>query len=186
MRRLNAEEVRDSILAASGRLSLKAGGPGVYPKIPREVLHGQSMPGSGWGNSPPDEAARRSVYVHVKRSLLVPILSHHDQADTDSSCPVRYTTTVPTQALGMLNGEFTNEQAAAFAERLQKDSPNELAAQVRRAVRLTTGRQPGDDEVRKDVAFIGDLRMKHGLSAEAALKQYCLLALNTNEFIYLD
>src|SRR5262249_49652928 len=147
---------------------------------------GQSVPGSGWGNSPPDEAARRSVYVHVKRSLLVPILSHHDQADTDSSCPVRYTTTVPTQALGMLNGEFTNEQAAAFAERLQKESPNDLAAQVRRAVRLTTGRQPGDDEVRKDVAFVGDLRAKHGLSAGAALRQYCLLALNTNEFIYLD
>ena len=46
MRRLNAEEVRDSVLAASGRLNLKAGGPSVFPKIPREVLHGQSMPGS--------------------------------------------------------------------------------------------------------------------------------------------
>jgi mono/diheme cytochrome c family protein len=186
MRRLTAEEVRDSILAASGRLNLKAGGPGVYPKIPREVLQGQSMPGNGWGQSPPEEAARRSVYVHVKRSLLVPILSHHDQADTDSSCPVRYTTTVPTQALGMLNGEFTNEQAAAFAERLRREAPDDLAAQVRRAIRLTTGRRPGDDEVGKDVAFIKDMRTKHGLTEEAALKQYCLLMLNTNEFVYVD
>jgi hypothetical protein len=186
MRRLTAEEVRDSILAASGRLNLKAGGPGVFPKIPKEVLAGQSRPGEGWEQSPPDEAARRSVYVHVKRSLLVPILSHHDQADTDSSCPVRYTTTVPTQALGMLNGEFTNEQAAAFAERLRKEAPDDVAAQVRRAVRLTTGRQPGDDEVRKDVAFIKGMRTRHGLTEAAALKQYCLLALNTNEFIYLD
>jgi len=186
MRRLTAEEVRDSILAASGRLNLKAGGPSVFPKIPREVLQGQSMPGNGWGNSPPDEAARRSVYVHVKRSLLVPILSQHDQADTDSSCPVRYTTTVPTQALGMLNGEFSNEQAGAFAERLRKELPDDLAAQVRRAIRLTTGRQPADNEVHKDVTFIKDMQTKHSLTEEAALKQYCLLALNTNEFIYLD
>jgi Protein of unknown function (DUF1553)/Protein of unknown function (DUF1549)/Planctomycete cytochrome C len=186
MRRLTAEEVRDSILAASGQLNLKAGGPGVYPKIPREVLQGQSVPGSGWSQSPTEEAARRSVYVHVKRSLLVPILSHHDQADTDSSCPVRYTTTVPTQALGMLNGEFTNEQAAIFAERLRKEAPNDIAAQVRRAVRLTTGRQPTADEVHKDVTFIKDMQTKHGLSEPAALKQYCLLALNTNEFIYVD
>jgi len=186
MRRLNAEEVRDSILAASGRLNPKAGGPSVFPKIPKEVLQGQSRPGEGWGDSPPDEAARRSVYVYVKRSLLVPILSQHDQADTDSSCPVRYTTTVPTQALGMLNGEFTNEQAAAFAERLRREAPADLTAQVRRAIRLTTGRQTGDDEVKKDVAFIGDMQTKHGLTEAAALRQYCLLALNANEFIYLD
>ena len=186
MRRLTAEEVRDSILAASGRLNLKAGGPSVFPKMPREVLHSQSMPGHGWGDSTPEEAARRSVYVFVKRSLLVPILAQHDQADTDSSCPVRYTTTVPTQALGMLNGEFTNEQAAAFAERLRKEVRGDLAAQVRRAIRLTTGRQPAGDEVKKDVAFIRDMQAKHGLTEPAALKEYCLLALNTNEFIYLD
>src|SRR6185295_18188868 len=125
-----AEEVRDSILAVGGTLNLKGGGPSVYPPIPKEVLAGQSVPGQGWGKSTPEEAARRSIYVHVKRSLLVPVLAHHDQADTDSSCPVRYTTTVPTQALGMLNGEFTNEQAGAFAQRLEKEAPGDLAKQV--------------------------------------------------------
>src|SRR4029079_17331784 len=90
MRRLTAEEVRDGVLAVSGQLNLKMGGPSIYPEIPREVLAGQSVPGQGWGKSPPEEAARRSVYVHIKRSLLVPILSQHDQADTESSCPVRY------------------------------------------------------------------------------------------------
>jgi hypothetical protein len=116
----------------------------------------------------------------------VPVLAQHDAADTDSSCPVRYTTTVPTQALGMLNGEFTNEQAGAFAERLRKEAPSDLSAQVRRAIRLTTGRQPGGDEVSKDVAFIKEMETKHGLSEAAALRQYCLLAMNTNEFIYVD
>ena len=85
-------------------------------------MAGQSVPGQGWTTSPPAEAARRSVYVHVKRSLLVPIMATHDAADTDFSCPVRYTTTVPTQALGLLNGAFTNEQAARFADRLSRGS----------------------------------------------------------------
>src|SRR5262249_45943705 len=122
MRRLTAEEVRDSMLAVSGRLNLKMGGPSIYPPIAKEVLAGQSVPGAGWKTSPPEEASRRSVYVHVKRSLQVPILAQFDQADTDSSCPVRFTTTVPTQALGVLNGEFSNEQAALFAQRLRKES----------------------------------------------------------------
>jgi hypothetical protein len=186
MRRLTAEEVRDSILSASGKLNLKMGGPSVYPPIPREVLQGQSVPGSGWGKSSVEEASRRSVYVHIKRSLLVPVLSQHDQADTDSSCPVRYTTTVPTQALGMLNGEFTNEQATAFAERLVKDANGGLQAQVTRALRLATGRVPTADEVKKDVAFIESMQAKYKLDAAQALRQYCLLVLNLNEFVYLD
>ena len=86
MRRLSAEEVRDSILAVTGELNLKQGGPSVYVPISQAVLQGQSRPGDGWGKSPAAEAARRSVYVHVKRSLLVPILQMHDQADTDLPC----------------------------------------------------------------------------------------------------
>jgi hypothetical protein len=187
MRRLIAEEVRDSILFASGSLNLGMYGEPVYPKIPKEVLAGQSVPGSGWPTSPPEKANRRSVYVGVKRSLQLPILITHDQADTDSSCPVRYTTTVPTQALGMLNSEFTNEQALKFAKRLQKDSPESLAKQVELAIRLTTGRRPTPAEVNQDVGFITGLRAKFPtLSEEAALSRYALLLLNTNEFLYLD
>ncbi|MGE5195483.1 MAG: DUF1553 domain-containing protein, partial [Deltaproteobacteria bacterium] len=186
MRRLGAEEVRDSILAVSAKLNLKAAGPGVYPPIPREVLAGQSVPGSGWGNSPPEEASRRSVYVHVKRSLLVPILSQHDMADTDSSCAVRFTTTVPTQALGMINGEFTNEQAEKFAERIEREAPNDLPGQIVRAIRLTTSRTPGKDEIERDAAFVRKLQTDSGMTANKALMRYCLLLLNANEFVYLD
>ena len=107
-------------------------------------------------------------------------------ADTDSSCAVRYTTTVPTQALGLLNGAFTNEQAGFLAERLRREAPTDLSAQVRRAIRLTTGRVPGESEVKKDVAFIKEIQSKAKLSARDALQRYCLLALNTNEFVYLD
>ena len=172
MRRLAAEEVRDAMLAVGGVLRYKAGGPSIYPPIPREVLAGQSVPGSGWKTSPPDEAARRSIYVHVKRSLLVPIMAVHDAADTDSSCPVRYTTTVPTQALGMLNGEFANEQAAHLADRLRREAPGDIAAQVRRAIRLTTARDPDKDEVRGDLEFVRTL-----MDRVAARRAYGLVAI---------
>jgi hypothetical protein len=187
MRRLTAEEVRDSVLAVAGKLDRRTGGPSVYPKLSKEVLAGLSMPDSKteWPTSPPEDENRRSVYVHTKRALQVPILGQHDQADTDSSCPVRYTTTVPTQALGMLNGAFTNESAAAFAARLRKEAPD-LDGQVRRAIRLTTGRMPDDGEVKKDVAFVRQLKESAKLTDAAALQQYCLLDMNTNEFVYLD
>jgi hypothetical protein len=186
MRRLAAEEVRDSILAVSGSLNQKAGGPSICPPIPREVKAGQSMPGSGWATSTPSESARRSVYIHVKRSLSVPILATHDSPDTDASCPVRYITTVPAQALGLLNGDFTNEQARRFAKRLQTERPGSLAGQVRRAVRLTTGVDPPADEVARDSAWIESLRREAHLTEIAVLAPYCLLVLNSNAFLYLD
>jgi hypothetical protein len=150
------------------------------------VLASQDRPGRGWRPSPPEEAFRRSVYVHVKRSLLLPQLTRFDLADTDQSCPVRFTTTVPTQALGMLNDDFTNEQARLFAQRLQSEAPAGLEAQVTRAIRLTTGRIPAADEVKKDVDFVRSLGSKHDLSEREALRFYCLVLLNTNEFINLD
>jgi hypothetical protein len=186
MRRLTAEEIRDSMLSVSGQLNLKAGGESVFPPIPQEVLAGQSRPGDGWGKSSPQEAARRSIYVFVKRSLQVPLLAHHDQADTDSSCPVRYATTVPTQALNLLNGEFSQKQAAAFAERLECEHPRDLPAQIERAIRLTTARSPARTEIQKDVEFIQKLQMEGKLSAHEALRYYCLMLLNANEFVYLD
>jgi hypothetical protein len=185
-RRLTAEEVRDTMLAVGGTLNRTMSGPPVYPTIPKAVLQGQSMPGVGWGKSPPHEQARRSVYVHVKRSLIVPILETHDLADTDSSCAVRYTTTVPTQALAMLNGDFTNEQAAALAKRLTAEAPGNLMAQVKRAIRLTTGRAPEPGEIQRDVAFIRKVQAEDSLNDRAALTLYCLLALNANELMYLD
>lgn len=184
MRRLSAEEVRDSILAVSGKLNLRMFGPSIYPRIPREVLAGQSRPGEGWPTSSAEESVRRGIYVHVKRSLQVPILAQFDQADTDSTCPVRYTTTVPTQALGMLNGEFSNEQAGALADRLMKEPTT--GDRVKAAIRLTTSRTPSDAEVRKDTEFVQVQRNKHKLDEREALQRYCLMLLNANEFVYLD
>jgi hypothetical protein len=186
LRRLTAEEVRDSILAVCGTLNgARVGGPSVYPAIPREVLEGQSRPGIGWRPSPEEEQARRSVYVHSKRSLSVPLLAAFDAAEPDASCPVRFTTTQATQALGMLNGDFLNDQAKAFAAGLRARAGEAPAAQVRLALRRVTQREPTAAEVERGVGLMARLRDKHGARPEEALRSFCLLALNLNEFIYL-
>jgi hypothetical protein len=186
MRRLSGEEIRDSILAVSGNLNLKMFGPSVYPEIPKEVLAGQSVPGRGWPVSPPDEQNRRSVYVHVKRSLLLPILESFDLAETDRTTPVRFSTTQPTQALGMLNGDFLNKQARVFATRLRKEAGDEAGAQVRLALALATCRTPSDKEIHRGMRFMQALVTEEGATREAALEMFCLLVLNMNEFVYLD
>jgi hypothetical protein len=186
MRRLNAEEIRDTLLALSGKLNQKMYGPGVYPEIPAEVLAGQSRPGDGWGKSPPEEQRRRSVYIHVKRSLLTPILESFDAADTDRSNPVRFSTTQPTQALGMLNSAFLKSQATALADRIRQEAGADVAKQVQRALRLVTTRPPSAQEVRRGVELIEVLHKKDGVAADAAVTYFCLLLLNLNELIYLD
>ncbi|MGE3806559.1 MAG: PSD1 and planctomycete cytochrome C domain-containing protein [Gemmataceae bacterium] len=185
MRRLTAEEIRDSILSVTGTLNLKMHGPSVFPPLPREVIVTASNPAIAWGKSSPEDAARRSVYVYVKRSLRPPILMNFDAPDTDSSSAVRFTTTVPTQALGLLNSQFAGEQAALLAKRLDKEARS-TADKVTLAIRLTTGRVPSTLEVAEDAKLIESLQKEEGLSAQQALVDYCLMMLNTNEFIYLD
>ncbi len=186
MRRLTAEEIRDSILAVSGQLNLTMSGPGVFPEIPAEVMAGQSIPGRGWGKSSAENQARRSIYVHAKRSLIMPILEGFDQAETDRSSPVRFSTTQPTQALGMINGTFLHKQAATLADRLKREAGDDLNGQVRLALRLTTGRQPAEPEIQRGVRLIQSLETQDGLSRDEARRIYALLALNLNEFLFLD
>lgn len=186
LRRLSAEEIRDSIHIVTGVFNPKMFGPSMYPTISQEVLAGQSRPGAGWGKSSPEEQARRSIYIHVKRSLLTPILEDFDVADTDSSCPVRFSTTQPTQALGLLNGDFANAQAEVFADRLKKEAGEESADQIALAIRLTTCREATPEDIQRGQTLMKKLQEKHGVSEEDALKYYCLMALNTNEFFYLD
>ena len=187
LRRLSAEEIRDSILATCGNLNLKkTEGPSVYPEIPREVLAGQSMPGHNWGRSSAEEAASRSVFVHVKRSLAVPILAAFDAPDPDAPCPVRFTTTQPTQALGMINSSFLAQQARLFAK-LTKDNVGEKAQeQVGFVLRRVLQREPTAAEIDRGVKFLATTEKDEKVAKEEALRQFCLLALNLNEFVYLE
>ena len=187
LRRLTAEEVRDSILAVSGNLNLgKTEGASVYPIIPREVLAGQSVPGRNWEKSTPEEAASRSVFVHIKRSLAVPLLSAFDAADPDSPCPVRFATTQPSQALALINSTFANEQAETFARSLRREAGADVAACVRAGLTRVLQRTPTEREIARAVKFIDDNIQQEKVSADEALRRFCLLAINMNEFVYLD
>jgi mono/diheme cytochrome c family protein len=186
MRRLSAEEIRDSVHAVSGQLNTKMFGPSMYPEISAEVLAGQSVPGSGWGNSSREEQARRSIYIHVKRSLITPLLADFDFPETDGTCPARFATVQPAQALGMLNGKFLQDQAAAFAARLRHEVGDDRRSQVVRALRLAILRQPDDSDINRGISLMESLQEKHAISRDEALKFFCLYVLNLNEFVFLD
>ena len=186
MRRLTAEELRDSILWASGLLKLDMHGEPVHPPLPDAVLETQSRPGSGWPKQGVEETARRSVYVHVKRTLSLPLLSDHDQAATDTPCAVRFASTVPTQALGMLNSEFITDQARRFAERIRREAGESVEAQIRQGLRLVLQREATPSEVALCQKTVALLQSQHQLTQQTALQRFALLALKLNEFIYLD
>ncbi len=186
MRRLSAEEVRDSILLVTGQLNLEQQGPSIYPELSKEVLHSQSMPGKGWGHSAPDQAARRSIYIHIKRTLVAPILKIFDFAETDLSCPVRFETTQPTQALPMLNGKFAQDQAAALARRVKQSHPDDQSAQVKQILELVWQRPIEKHEIEAGLELIEQLQQQDGASLERSLETFSLVAINSNEFLYLD
>lgn len=187
MRRLTAEELRDSVLAVCGNLNPKLYGPSVYPDIPKEVLQGQSVPGKDWypDRMSPEDKARRSIYIFVKRSLLYPILESFDLAETDRTVASRFSSTQPTQALTTINGKFFHDQAAVLRTRLEREGHRAPEAFVARGLALATQRPASPAEVQRGLALLKSFEDK-GMKPEQARTYFCLLALNLNEFMYLD
>jgi hypothetical protein len=175
-RRLAAEAVRDSILAVSGQLDRRLYGPTMYPEVPRAALEGHSDPDKVWKASSEREAARRTVYAHVKRSLLVPLVEVLDGCDTTRSTARRNVTTVAPQALTLYNGEFVNRQARHLAGRLAREAGPDPGAQVDLAYRLALCRPPTAAE--RD-ALLDFLR-------QGSREQMCRVLFNLNEFVYPD
>jgi hypothetical protein len=175
-RRLEAEAIRDSVLAVSGRLNRRLYGPSMFPEVPRAALEGHSDPDKVWKASAEQEAARRTVYAHVKRSLLVPLVEVLDFCDTSRSTARRTVTTVAPQALTLYNGDFVVRQARHLAARLEAEAGPDPARQIDRAYRLTLCRPPSPAE--RD-ALLEFLR-KQGR------EQACRVLFNLNEFVYPD
>ncbi len=186
MRRLSAEELRDSLHAINGSLNPKMYGPSTYPKISAEVLAGQSVPGKGWGKSSAEESARRSIYIHVKRSLVEPLLAAFDFPDTDTTCEARFMTVQPGQSLALLNGEFIKEQGQVFADRVAREAGADTDKRVRRALELALGRPATDAEIARGLRLIETLQKNDKQSVETAFRNFCVYVYNLNEFIFLD
>ena len=186
-RRLSAEEIRDSFLAVTGELQLqKPKLPFVRPEMPPAVLATSSKPHGVWPPTHGPEANSRSVYVHVKRSIQLPMFSSFDAPERDMSCAARFATTVPTQALTMLNSKFVNDRARKFAERISAQHPESIDLQMRYGFELATGRPAKDEESGEFQQLFQALTTEYKLSSKDALDRVCLLILNLNETIYLD
>jgi mono/diheme cytochrome c family protein len=172
--RLDAESLRDAVLAVSGKLDLRPGGPGfelfrfkddhspVYDHTALEKIH--------------DPATyRRTVYRFAVRSVPNPFLDCLDCADPNLNTPVRNTTLTALQALALLNDPFMVRQAEHFAERVKRGS-DDPARQIDAACRLALGRLPRPEEREALVAYAA----RHGLAAA------CRVLFNTNEFVFID
>ena len=118
--------------------------------------------------------------------MQMPLLINHDMADTDSTCPVRFSTTVPTQALNMLNGKFMNDSAKTFAERIRKEAGEDPSKQIALGLKLILSRTPSNEEIKAAINMLEDIKISANLSEKDALDRFALLALNLNEFLYLD
>ena len=179
-RRQDAEVLRDNILAVTGLLNPRMGGSPV--KIPLEpeiydLIFTEGEPDNLWPLSPDKTAQyRRSIYLLNKRTVRLPMMANFDQPDAMSSCPIRPASTHALQALNLMNSDFMQEQAAAFAARLTAECGKDgLDCRVRRAYKLTLARGPKPAEMAMARSFL----------AKSPLDDFCLALLNRNEFVYV-
>ncbi len=198
--RLSGEEIRDSILAVSGKLNRTMGGPSVFPDIPKEMeVRG------GWNRKEVEDAKnRRSVYVFVRRNSRYPMFQAFDMPDTHESCARRSTTTTAPQALSLLNDKAMLNAAVSLAERAMISA--KANDWVIRAYLLAYARKPDMQEYelataflqkqsallqvrlseKKPVALPANLRAGIDPALAAAFVDLCHVLINANEFVYLN
>jgi hypothetical protein len=174
MQRLDAEIVRDAILAASGALNLEMYGPSVFPKLQPEVLLAMNK-GIWERDEEGPKVWRRSVYVYRKRGLPFPMFEVFDLPDQNITCSRRNVSTVPTQALTLLNDDFVLRQAQLFADRVREAAPDDPQAQIRAAYQVALSRPPSDEEMRLALDFL----------SKRKLADFAHVLFNLNEFVYM-
>ena len=175
-RRLEAEELRDSMLAVAGNLNPKQGGPSIMVPIQEELVNALYKPSQWQVAKDPTEHNRRSVYLIAKRNLHLPMMEVFDAPDALVSCARRETSTHAPQALELLNGDMANRQAAVLAERLEKAAKGSKLRMVNEGYRLVAGRLPSLAE--RKVA----LEMLNNVST----REFSLALLNLNAFLYVE
>jgi len=164
------------MLSASGSLNEKAGGPSIMVPIDQGLVKALYKP-SQW--APPKDASeynRRSVYLIAKRNLHLPFMEVFDAPDFLASCPRRESSTHAPQALELLNGDLSNQQADALMGRLEKEAGSDPGKQVDLAYRLVSGRAPNPKELQQSLAFL-----KTG-----SRREFALAMLNLNAFLYVN
>jgi hypothetical protein len=191
-RRLEVEATRDAMLQISGRLDRRMTGPSVLPAIQPEALAGHSDPRTVWPAQGEEITSRRTVYVFIKRSLVLPMLETFDLCDTTRSAARRTVTTIAPQALALLNGEFVQRQSRYLAARLVREAADSPEARIERLWALALSRPPTDEEraaarrylTSVEEAGTGDER--GGADGFTGLERLARAVLNLSEFQYTD
>ena len=168
-RRLEAEVVRDSMLAVSGQLNLTMYGRGFDLFDKRGGLSGFNPI-----EKFTPENQRRMIYAHKVRREPEAVFGAFDCPDAGQSTATRRTSTTPIQALNLFNSRFTLAQSEAFAARVKKEAGDDAANQIRRAYLLALNREPTADELGDTLPFI----QQHGLAV------LCRALFNSNEFLF--
>jgi len=184
-RRLDAESLRDAILAVSGDLDPRLGGPSFKASIDAEALEGLSMKGNAWAPSPPDECRRRSLYMFTKRGLIVPLMTTFDQCDTTVPTGKRDVSIVALQALSLLNNGWVRGEADACAGRVLA-AAIEAGPRVDDAWRRVLGRLPTAKEKEAALAHVTTQMAGDPDRERLAWASLCQVLFNTNEFLSID
>lgn len=198
--RLEAEVMRDAMLAISGTLNLQSGGPGFKPYIPPEANLARNIKGEDYPKDAKDDAStrRRSVYMFHKRLIPYPMFQAFDRPDLMTSCARRQNTTVAPQAMVILNDRFVRSVARDFAKALVGEKANsadppslDLKPIVEKAFETSFARLPTDTELATSVEFIeaqttARTERKEENPQMEALTDYCQSLFGLNEFIYVD
>jgi hypothetical protein len=178
--RLEAEALRDAILATSGKLDLTMFGPAIKPAVPPEAQAGRNK---DFVPRPQDDGPdqwRRSIYLFSKRSAPTPMFDVFDAPNPNQSCARRAQSTVSTQALILMDSAFVRRQAGFFEDRVVNDAGAKPEDRVRLAYRLALSRDPTPHEIESAYRFLGPD------AGRDALVDFCHVLLTLDEFAYVD
>tara|TARA_Y100000588_G_scaffold335143_3_gene375122 strand:+ start:9568 stop:12930 length:3363 start_codon:yes stop_codon:yes gene_type:complete len=183
VKRLEAEVIRDTVLTVSGSLNRTLGGPGIAPFI-TQYQHGRGKPKSG----PLNGNGRRSIYLQVRRNFIPPMFLAFDYPLPISTIGRRSISTVPSQALMMMNNEFIGREAELWASRLieQKGTPRE---RIRTMFQTAFGRSPDESEMRYARSFLDNQKNEYAVFHENDPRIWADLAhvlFNSTEFIFVQ
>jgi hypothetical protein len=172
-RRLEGEAIRDAVLFLASDLNTRMQGPSCRPELPAHISN------YAWKPDPqPVERNRRAIYILAKRNMRYPLFDAFDLPDMHNSCARRSQTTTAPQALLMLNGEFVQEQARSWGQKLEQSFSGDVRSQIAFAYRCAWGRAATDDEICLGLTYLRQ--------PGVALGDFCHALLNTNEFLYVD
>ena len=183
VRRLEAEAIRDAVLAVSGRLDRTPFGPSVLPHL-TPFMDGRGRPGK---SGPLDGDGRRSLYVNVRRNFLTPMFLAFDFPAPSSTMGRRNVSNVPAQALTLMNDPFVVQQARRWADRARSDPARPRPEVVSGLYLAAFGRPPTDAERSEALAFLDEQAAAYGSPDDPrAWADLCHVLINVKEFIFVN